>query len=66
MQAEKSCDYNDHDHYADDVKNIHFLAPIEATLGQGYAVDEMRSVTNNLDCGQSIRRRRQTAALTRR
>jgi hypothetical protein len=66
MQAEKSCDYNDHDHYADDVKNIHFLAPIEATLGQGYAVDETRSVTKNLDCDQNIHHRRQTAAPIRR
>jgi hypothetical protein len=35
MQAEKSCDYNNHDHYADDVKYIHFLAPIEETLALG-------------------------------
>jgi hypothetical protein len=66
MQPEKSCDYNDHDHYADDVENIYFIAPIEATLGQDYGVDETRSVTNNLDCGRSIHRRRRTAALTRR
>jgi hypothetical protein len=32
MQPEKSCDHNDHDHYADDVKNIHWSAPIDATL----------------------------------
>jgi hypothetical protein len=32
MQPEKSCDYNDHDHYADDVENIHFFAPIEEPL----------------------------------
>jgi hypothetical protein len=31
MQPKKSCDYNDHDHYADNVKNIHWFAPIEAT-----------------------------------
>jgi hypothetical protein len=66
MQPEKSCDYNDHDHYADDVKDIHFFVPIEVTLGQGYAMDDTRSVTKNLDCGQSTRRRRQTAELTRR
>jgi hypothetical protein len=33
MQPEKSCDHDDHDHYADDVKNIHCFAPVEATLG---------------------------------
>jgi hypothetical protein len=27
-QSEKACDHNDHDHYTDDVKNIHCLAPI--------------------------------------
>jgi hypothetical protein len=32
MQPKKSCDHNDHDHYADNVKNIHCFAPIEATL----------------------------------
>jgi hypothetical protein len=32
MQSEKSGDHNDHHHYADDVKNIHHFAPIEATL----------------------------------
>jgi hypothetical protein len=31
MHPEKTCDHNDHDHHADDVKNIHCLAPIEAT-----------------------------------
>jgi CspA family cold shock protein len=31
-QSEKACDHNDHDHYTDDVKNIHYFAPIEATL----------------------------------
>jgi hypothetical protein len=66
MQAEKSCDYNDHDHYANNIKNIHFLAPIKATLGPGYAVNETRPVTKNLDCDQSIRRRRQTAVPIRR
>jgi hypothetical protein len=29
-QPEKSCDHNDHDHHADNVKNIHCFAPIEA------------------------------------
>ena len=29
MQSKKSCDYNDYDHYADDVENIHRSAPIE-------------------------------------
>jgi hypothetical protein len=32
MQSKKSCDYNDYDHYADDVENIHCFAPIETTL----------------------------------
>jgi hypothetical protein len=31
-QPEKSCDHNDHDHHADNVKNIHCFAPIEAAL----------------------------------
>jgi hypothetical protein len=31
MQSKKSRDNNDYDHHADDVKNIHFFAPVEAT-----------------------------------
>ena len=30
MQSEKAGDHNDHDHYADDVENIHRFAPIES------------------------------------
>jgi hypothetical protein len=29
MQSEKAGDHNDHDHYADDIENIHCSAPIE-------------------------------------
>jgi hypothetical protein len=29
MQSEKACDHKDHDHYADDIENIHCFAPIE-------------------------------------
>jgi hypothetical protein len=29
MESEKACDHNDHYDYADDVKNIHWFAPIE-------------------------------------
>jgi hypothetical protein len=32
MQSKEACDNNDHDHYADDVKNTHCIAPIEAAL----------------------------------
>jgi len=28
MHPEKACDHNDNDDYADDVENIHCLAPI--------------------------------------
>ena len=33
MDFEIACDHNDHDHYADDVKDIHCFTPIEITLG---------------------------------
>jgi hypothetical protein len=34
VHSEKACDHKDHDHYADDVENIHRLAPIETcTVG---------------------------------
>jgi hypothetical protein len=29
MHAKKACDHNDHDYYADDVKNIHALHPLK-------------------------------------
>jgi hypothetical protein len=29
MHSEKACDHNDNDYYADDIKNIHCLAPIK-------------------------------------
>jgi hypothetical protein len=35
MQSKIACDYNDHDHYANNVKDIHCLAPVETTLGIG-------------------------------
>jgi hypothetical protein len=33
MHSEIACDHNDHDHYADDVKDIHCSTPIEVTFG---------------------------------
>ena len=33
VHSEKACDHKDHDHYADDVENIHCLAPIETCAG---------------------------------
>jgi hypothetical protein len=33
VHSEIACDHNDHDHYADDVKDIHCFAPIKITLG---------------------------------
>jgi hypothetical protein len=29
MHSKIACDHNDHDHYADDVKDIHYFTPIE-------------------------------------
>jgi hypothetical protein len=29
MQSKIACDHDDHDHYADNVEDIHCLAPIE-------------------------------------
>jgi hypothetical protein len=45
-QSEKACDHNDHDHYADDVENIHCFAPIEtlACSAAQAAGDKTRSV----------------------
>jgi len=31
MQSKIACDHDDHDHYADNVKDIHCFAPIETT-----------------------------------
>jgi hypothetical protein len=33
MHSKIACDHNDHDHYADDVKDIHCFTPIELTFG---------------------------------
>jgi hypothetical protein len=46
MQSEKAGDHNDHDHYADDVENIHCFAPIEtlACSAAQAAGDKTRSV----------------------
>jgi hypothetical protein len=33
MHPKIACDHNDHDHYADDVKDIHCFTPIEITFG---------------------------------
>jgi hypothetical protein len=33
MHSKIACDHNDHDHYADDVKDIHRFTPIEITFG---------------------------------
>jgi len=33
MHSEIACDHNDHDHHADDVKDIHCFAPIEIIFG---------------------------------
>ena len=33
MHSKIACDHNDHDHYADDVKDIHCFTPIEITFG---------------------------------
>ena len=32
MQSKIACDHDDHDHYADNVKDIHCFAPIETTV----------------------------------
>jgi len=29
MHSKIACDHNDHDHYADDVKDIHYFTPIK-------------------------------------
>ena len=43
MHSKIACDHNDHDHYADDVKDIHCFTPIEIT-----------SVFNVLRCYSTI------------
>jgi hypothetical protein len=32
MHSKVACDHNDHDHYADDVKDIHCFTPIKINL----------------------------------
>jgi hypothetical protein len=45
MHSKIACDHNDHDHYADDVKDIHSFTPIE-----------IPSVFNVLGCYSTIAR----------
>jgi hypothetical protein len=33
MQSKIACDHNDHDHYTDDVKDIHRFVPLKITSG---------------------------------
>ena len=40
MQSEKTCHHKDHDHYADDIENIHCFAPIETKVYLYNATDE--------------------------
>ena len=45
MQSEEAGDDNDHDHYADDVENVHCLAPIDTLAGS--AAPSFQSLTNS-------------------
>ena len=42
MQSKIACDHDDHDHYADNVKDIHCFAPIETTGVERYWWDPGR------------------------
>jgi hypothetical protein len=42
MQSKIACDHDDHDHYADNVKDIHCFAPIETTGVERYWWDAGR------------------------
>ena len=43
MHSKVACDHYDHDHYADDVKDIHYPAPICVT----FAVASCHLLLNN-------------------
>jgi hypothetical protein len=45
MQSEEAGDHNDHDHYADDVENIHCPAPIDTLACP--AAPSIQSLTNS-------------------
>jgi hypothetical protein len=54
MQSKKSCDHYDHDHHADDVKNIHCIAPVvEQRLGIGLPPLPFEVPSNNSRDGMS-------------
>jgi hypothetical protein len=53
MQSEKSGDYNDHDHYANDVENIHVPLRLRFWLRCAGAGAKTRSVLSRRGPGPS-------------
>jgi hypothetical protein len=42
VQSEKARDYDYYNHYADDVEDVHFVAPVEILLDLVNRIDLMR------------------------